>query len=177
MYAYRFDGYWRDVETLENLWESNMDLLGSPPGFVINEGGRKVYTSIGIGSSCCSQRPGEVSRSILSGSNVILGRVDRSVLSDSVFIGEGAEVVDSVLMPNVYIGKNAKVYKAIVGPRSHIMDGAEIGVENGTSAFVSDRFCKNGVSLIASWVNVGERIKLQKNSYIENGVSVDMSNH
>jgi len=169
MYAYRFDGYWRNVETLENLWESNMDLINNPPGFVINEGGRKVYTS-GSGSSCCSQGAGEVSRSILSGSHVILGKVDRSVLSDSIFIGDGAEVVDSVLMSNVYVGKNAKIYKTIVGPRSHIMDGAEIGVENGATDFVSNRFCKNGVSLIASWVNVGERTKLQKNSYIENSI-------
>ena len=173
MYAYRFDGYWKDIETLDTLWESNMDLLGSPPGFVINAEGRKVYTSTGVVSSYCSQASSDVSRSILSGSHVILGKVDRSVLSDSVFIGEGAEVVDSIIMPNVYIGKNVKIYKTIVGSRSHIMDGAEIGVESGTSAFVSDDFCKNGVSLIASWVSVGEKTKLQKNSYIQNGTSVD----
>ncbi|MCL2010647.1 MAG: sugar phosphate nucleotidyltransferase, partial [Synergistaceae bacterium] len=174
MYAYRFDGYWRDVDTLDSLWESNMDLLGSPPGFVINEEGRKVYTSSGAAfSSYYLHSSGDVNQSILSGSGVILGKVDRSVLSDSVFIGEGAEVVDSIIMPNVYIGNNTKVYKTIVGSRSHIMDGAEVGVESGTSAFVSDRFCKNGVSLIASWVSVGEKTRLPQNSYIGNGVSVD----
>ena len=174
MYAYRFDGYWREVDTLESLWESNMDLLGSPPGFVINEEGREVYTSSGAAfSSYNLHSPGDVKQSILSGTGVILGKVDRSVLSDSVFIGKGAEVVDSIIMPNVYIGNNAKVYKTIVGSRSHIMDGAEIGVEGGTSAFVSNLFCKNGISLIASWVSVGEKTKLQKNSYVGNGISVD----
>ena len=130
------------------------------------------HTSAGEALSYCSEVSGEVNRSILSGSGVILGRVDRSVLSDSVFVGEGAEVVDSIVMPNVYIGKNVKIYKAIVGSRAHIMDGAEIGVENGMAAFVSDRFCKNGISLIAPWANVGEKTKFQRNSYIENGVSV-----
>jgi glucose-1-phosphate adenylyltransferase len=174
VYAYRLNSYWRNVETLENLWESNMDLLGSHP-CVLNEGGRKVYSSTGTLSSYSPQASDRVSRSMLSGSHVILGRVDRSVLSDSVFIGEGAEVTDSIIMPNVYIGNNVKIHKTIVGSRSHILDGAEIGVENGASDFVSDRFCRNGVSLIASWVSVGEKTKLQKNSYLQNGLCVDIT--
>jgi glucose-1-phosphate adenylyltransferase len=168
LYAYRFDGYWRNVDTLENLWESNMDLLSSPPGFLVNDEGREVYTSASLGGNLPYrfQRPASRDLSLLSGSNVILGKVEHSVLSDSVFVGEGAEVVDSILMPNVYVGSNAKIYKAIVAPRSHIMDGAGIGVEDGGVGFVSNKFCTNGVSLVAPWVRVNEDAKFQQNSYI-----------
>ncbi|MDR3265698.1 MAG: hypothetical protein LBT15_06785, partial [Synergistaceae bacterium] len=94
-------------------------------------------------------------------------------LSDSVVVEEGAEIVDSVLMPNVYVGKNAKVYRTIIGPNSKIMNGAEVGSESGICGFVSDRFCTNGISVIAPWAYIARNTKLRKNSYIEGGVFLD----
>ncbi|MDR1979713.1 MAG: glucose-1-phosphate adenylyltransferase [Synergistaceae bacterium] len=170
LYAYRFEGYWRDVGTVESLWESNMDLLRDPPKFTLEEEGKEVFTSFCSQLSYFTEETGTIDRSILSGLHVILGRVERSVLSDSVVVEEGAEVVDSVLMPNVYVGKNAKIRKAIVGPNVKIMNDVEIGTENGIADFVSDRLCANGVSLIAPGTYIAEKIKLQKNSYIENSV-------
>jgi glucose-1-phosphate adenylyltransferase len=169
--AYRFDGYWRDVGTLESLWASNMDLLRDPPEFVIQEKGKEVFSSAGV--SRLFGEPITENRNIFSGSYAILGRVEHSVLSDSVVVENGAEVVESILMPNVYVGKKAKIHRAIIGPGSRIMDGAEIGSDSGVDAFVSDQLCTNGVSLIASWVYVAQNTKLQKNSHVANGVSVE----
>ncbi|MDR1622135.1 MAG: glucose-1-phosphate adenylyltransferase [Synergistaceae bacterium] len=174
LYAYWFDGCWRDVETVEALWKSNMDLLHDPSEFVVEEKGGQIFTSF------CSQlsyffagKTGTIDRSILSGLHVILGKVEHSVLSDSIVVESGAEVVDSVLMPNVYVGQNAKIYKTVVGPNAKIMNDVEIGMENGIADFVSDRFCTNGVSLVAPGVYIAECTKLRKNSYIEKNLFAD----
>jgi glucose-1-phosphate adenylyltransferase len=158
LYAYRFEGYWRDAETVENLWESNMDLLSVPPKFVLDEKDKEMFPSLATGT---------VNRSILCGLHVILGRVEHSVLSDSVVVEEGAEVIDSVLMPNVYVGKNTKVHRAIVGPNVKIMNDVEIGVKKGVNYSI-DWICTNGVSLIAPGTYIAEKTKIYKNSYIEN---------
>jgi glucose-1-phosphate adenylyltransferase len=183
LYTYRFDGYWRDVGTVESLWEANMDLVQTPPKFVIHQAGSEVFSSwfspydtpltqpLGAQPPCLSRKSLAAGRNILSSTDVVLGRVERSVLSDSVVVEEGAEVVESVLMPNVYIGKNAKVHRAVVGPGSQIMDGAVVGADSGVDAFVSDQL-EGGVSLIASWVHVAAKTKLQKNSHVANGVSI-----
>ncbi|MDR2178989.1 MAG: hypothetical protein LBP21_01645 [Synergistaceae bacterium] len=173
LYAHRFEGYWRDVETLESLWKSNMDLLDDPPAFVLDEKGHEVFPAHLGQISCFAGGTGTVDRSILSGLHVILGRVEHSVLSDSVVVEKGAEVVDSILMPNVYVGENTKIYKTVVGPNVKIMNDVEIGAENGASHFLSDRICANGVSLIGPGVYVPENTRVQKNSCIENGLFAD----
>jgi glucose-1-phosphate adenylyltransferase len=173
LHAYRFEGYWRDVETVENLWKSNMDLLGDPPKLLLDEKGEEVLPSPCSQGSYFSDEIGTISRSILSGLHVVLGKVERSVLSDSVVVEEGAEVVDSVLMPNVYVGKNAKIRKAVVGPNVKIMNDSEIGADNGVACFVSDRICTNGVSLIAPGTYIAEKTRFQKNSHIENRFFAD----
>jgi glucose-1-phosphate adenylyltransferase len=175
LYAHRFEGYWRDVETVEDLWTSNMDLLGDPPELILREKGGEVLGSSGIEPLYVPGKEGNVNRSIFAGLHVILGKVEHSILSDSVVVEEGAEVVDSILMPNVYVGRNAKIRKAIVGPNCRLMSGVEIGTEMGADDFVSDRLCSNGVSLISSWVHIAEGIKLQKNSHIGNGMLVTNS--
>ncbi|MDR1377069.1 MAG: glucose-1-phosphate adenylyltransferase [Synergistaceae bacterium] len=159
LYAHRFEGYWRDAETVESLWESNMDLLNDPPKFVLDEKNTEVFPSL---------RSQRINRSILSGLHVVLGRVERSILSDSVVVEEGAEVIDSVLMPNVYVGKNTKIRKAVIGPNVKIMNNVEIGAHGGISSFISERICTNGVSLVAPGTYIAEKQKFQKNSHIEN---------
>ncbi|MDR1875378.1 MAG: glucose-1-phosphate adenylyltransferase [Synergistaceae bacterium] len=172
--AYRFDGYWRNVRTVEDLWASNMDLVRDPPEFSLQEEGEKIIDS--------SHQPfymikgeGVVRRSILSGLCSVFGKVERSVLSDSVVVEEGAEVTESILMPNVYVGKNAKVHKAIVAPNARLMNDVEIGMEDGADDFVSGCLCTNGVSLIGAWVHVAEGTALQKNSHVDNGLFVSKS--
>ncbi|MDR3231557.1 MAG: glucose-1-phosphate adenylyltransferase [Synergistaceae bacterium] len=168
--AYRFGGYWRDVETVEDLWKFNMDILRDPAEFLFRDETREV---LGVSDTAPFRFIDEsptVRRSLLYGLHAIHGRVEGSVLSDSVVVEKGAEVVDSVLMPNVYIGKNAKISKAVIACNSRLMEGVEIGAENGLPDFVSDRFRSGGVSLVAPWVRITRGTKLQKNSYVESDV-------
>jgi glucose-1-phosphate adenylyltransferase len=162
LHAYRFGGYWRNVKTVEDLWKCNMDLLSDEVREILDVSGAMPFRFI-------DESP-TIRRNLLYGLHAIRGRVEGSVLSDSVVVEKGAEVVDSVLMPNVYIGKNAKINKAVIACNSRLMEGVEIGVEHGLSDFVSDRFCSKGISLIAPWVRITRGTKLQKNSYVENDV-------
>lgn len=161
-YTYRFDGYWRDVGTLDSLWEANMDQLADPPEFQIpgNE-----PDSMGIAPYFLAAGS-QMDRSIISGGCSIFGNVRHSVLADSVTVERGAEVVDSVIMPGAYIGENAKIYKAIVGPEAKIMHGAEIGTDGGLDVFVDRNLCRRDISLVAPWVLVPQGMRFQKSSQI-----------
>jgi glucose-1-phosphate adenylyltransferase len=172
LYAYRFEGYWRDADTIEGLWKSNMDLLRDPSEFFLRKENGEILGAFDAGSCRFVEESAMVKRSLLYGLHAIQGRVESSVLSDSVVVEKGAEVIDSILMPNVYIGKDAKIYKAVVASNSRLMEGVEIGVENGSSDFVSDRFRSSGISLIDPWVHITAGIKLQKSSHVESDMFV-----
>jgi glucose-1-phosphate adenylyltransferase len=169
--SYRFEEYWRDLGTVESLWESNMDLLRDPPLFAVQEKGKEIFNSSGVQSFRVGKAP-KIERSILTGLHDIRGHVEHSILSDSVVVEEGAEVVDSVLMPNVYVGRNTKIHKTIVAPNTKFMDNVEIGVTDGAAAFVCEHICASGVSAIASWVYVGAETRLQGSSNIEKGAFI-----
>ncbi|MDR2354893.1 MAG: NTP transferase domain-containing protein [Clostridiales Family XIII bacterium] len=177
VFAYRFCGYWRDVGTVESLWEAHMDLLRDPPRFSVRGDTWDIFTVFR------ARLPGKVSKnasvhnSLLSGACSVKGRVERSVLSDSVIVSDGAEVTDSVIMPNVYIGPNARISRAIVGPNANIMRGVEIGSENGADTYVSDLLCSSDVSLIGPGAGIFENVRLQKKSHVPNGLSVEDGKH
>jgi glucose-1-phosphate adenylyltransferase len=173
VFTYRFNGYWRDVGTVESLWKSNMDLLSDPPEFSVTDDSWDIYTAFR------ARLPGNIAKdsaaknSILSGSHSIKGRVERSVISDSVIVSEGAEVVESVVMPNVYIGPGARIYKTVVGPDANIMGGVEIGYDNGTDQYISDSLCTSGVSLIGPGSSIFENMKLKMLSHVPSGTLVE----
>jgi glucose-1-phosphate adenylyltransferase len=177
VFAYRFHGYWRDVSTVESLWKSNMDLLCDPPRFSVRGDAWDIFTAFR------ARLPGNVSQtasvrsSLLSGAHSIKGRVERSVISDSVIVSDGAEVIDSVVMPNVYIGPNARIRKTIVGPNANIMGGVEIGGDEGMDVYVSDSVCGNGISLVGPGAGIFENVKLQRKSHIPKGSFVEANKH
>jgi glucose-1-phosphate adenylyltransferase len=175
VFTYKFHGYWRDVGTVESLWKSNMDLLRDPPRFAIRDDTWDVFTAFRTRPPGNPAKSAPANNSVLSGACSVKGRVERSVLSDSVIVADGAEVTESILMPNVYIGPNARVHRAIVGPDANIMRGVEIGCENGMDEYTSDAICTGGISLIGPKAGIFENVRLQKKSHIPSGVSVGES--
>lgn len=131
LFAYRFEGYWKDVGTIDSLWEANMDLLENPPRFNLNDHGWRIY----------SQNPNQPAQYIAPGSRVqnslvnegcvVYGEIDHSVLFYGVQTGEGCHIIDSVIMPGVRIGKGSIVKRAIVGEGTIIEEGASVGSEDG----------------------------------------------
>ncbi|MDR1732079.1 MAG: hypothetical protein LBR61_08300 [Synergistaceae bacterium] len=167
MQLWRFEGYRKEVDTAEDLWESGMDLLNDPLLFALAAKTGGLLRSNGVPAPGYVRETPHVSRSILSGLQVIQGRVEHSILSDSVVVERGAEVVDSILMPNVYVGKNAKIHRAILAPNARVMENVEIGAEKERRDFSDECARPRGISLIAPWVYIPAGTKLQKGSYIE----------
>ncbi len=128
MMAYNFDGYWKDVGTIDSLWEANMELLGKDPEFNIRGDERsKIYArNNAFPSSYIDEKAKTVNCFIAEGCEVY-GTVRHSVISVGCSIGKGALVEDSVVMPGVVIEPGAIVRHAILGENSKVCQNAVVG--------------------------------------------------
>ena len=126
--AYTFNGYWKDVGTIDSLWEANMELLGKDPEFDIrgDEKSRIYARNSALPSSYIDENATTVNCFIAEGSE-IYGTVRHSIISTGCVVGAGALVEDSVVMPGVVIEPNAIVRHAILGENSKIGRGAVVG--------------------------------------------------
>ncbi len=126
MIAYRFEGYWKDVGTLESLWDANMDML-SRGSLDLLDDTWPIYARLPSAPPAYVGRNALVEHSVLTQGCEVEGTVKNSVLSPNVVIEEGAEVHYSVLMPGVTVKKGSVVKYAIIGENVHIDAGARIG--------------------------------------------------
>ena len=128
MMAYTFDGYWKDVGTIDSLWEANMELLGKDPEFNIRGDERsKIYArNSALPSSYIDENAKTVNAFIAEGCEVY-GTVRHSIISVGCTIGENAVVEDSVVMPGVVIEPGAIVRHAILGENSKVCRNAVVG--------------------------------------------------
>lgn len=127
LFAYSFDGYWKDVGTIDSLWEANMDLINHNDQLDLGDKEWKIYTAdIPVLPQYVS-RTGKVEHCYINQGAVIRGHVKDSVLFNGVVIEEGAEVIESVLMPGAVVEKGAKVYRAIVADSITIGENAVVG--------------------------------------------------
>jgi len=127
LYGYVFDGYWKDVGTLNSFWQGNMDLLDESNTLNLYDNNWRIYSA---NEDLPAQYIGQeavVENAMVNEGCEILGRVKHSVLFTEVSVAEDAEVVDSVIFPGVTIGKGAKVHRAIVMGDYTIAPGEEIG--------------------------------------------------
>ena len=152
MVAYRFEGYWKDVGTIESLWEANMDLLNPKVPLDLSDTEWKIY-SRNPGLPPHYVAPGaQVENSMISEGGNIYGKVDFSVLFAGVTIEEGAEIRDSIIMPGAVVKKGAQVHYAIVAENAVIGENAVVGARPEELKDTKDW----GVAVIASGVRVGE---------------------
>ena len=126
MLAYRFEGYWKDVGTLESLWDANMDML-SRGELDILESSWPIYSRIPSAPPAFMGKTAKVEHSVMTQGCDVNGSVFNSVLSDNVVIEEGADVQYSVLMPGVTVKRGAVVKYAILGENVQIGAGATVG--------------------------------------------------
>lgn len=128
MFAYEFQGYWKDVGTINSLWEANMELLGKEPAFnLYGEKGKRIYArNYAKPSTFISGESRNVNSLIAEGCE-IYGSITHSVISTGCTVESGAIVEDSVIMPNVVIESGAIVRNAIVGEDCRVCRGAVIG--------------------------------------------------
>lgn len=125
--AYKFKGYWKDVGTIDSLWEANMDLLDKKNELDLSDSSWKIYTE---DVTTLPQYVGEnasIKNAYITQGCVIDGEVKNSVLFTGAKVGEGAEVIDSVLMRGAEVEEGAKVVRALVADGVKIGKGAVVG--------------------------------------------------
>lgn len=126
VFAYEFEGYWKDVGTIESLWEANMEYISPENALDSRNRQWKIYSRNVIAPPNFFGENAHVEDSLVVDGCLVDGTVKHSVLSTSAQIREGAVVEDSVIMSGAIIGKGAKIKRAIIGEGAHISDGVEI---------------------------------------------------
>ena len=127
MMAYPFDGYWKDVGTIDSLWEANMELLGQNPEFQIRGEKSRIYARNNALPSSYVDPQAKISGSFVAEGCEVYGTVKHSIISIGCAIGAGAVVEDSVVMPGVVIEAGAIVRHAILGENSKVCKNAVVG--------------------------------------------------
>ena len=127
LYAYKFEGYWKDVGTIDSLWEANMDLLDPNNPLDLNDPTWKIYTEDVTTLPHYIGPNADIKRAFITQGCVIDGSVKNSVLFTGAKVGEGAKIIDSVLMPGVTVESGAVVTRALVADGVKIGKGAKVG--------------------------------------------------
>lgn len=126
LYAHKFGGYWRDVGTIDSLWEANMDLLDGHvrlggPEWPMNASALSAVVQYASGASA------QIRGSLIHQGVAARGEIERSVISLGSQLGASCQIADSVVMPHARIGKHAKINRAIIGEGAIIEDYAVVG--------------------------------------------------
>lgn len=137
LFSYAFDGYWKDVGTIESLWQANMDLLQDNLPVDLN-GDWKIYSSNPPMPPQFVGPEAEITNSMISEGSMVLGTVENSVIFPGVRIGRGAHVKDSVIMPSTVIQDGASVEYAIVAQNCVVEEGAKVAGEKDAITVVAD---------------------------------------
>lgn len=127
IYSYPFKGYWKDVGTIESLWEANMDLLADEPSLELSDSSWRIYSVSPVQPAQFIGATAKVSSSLITEGCMLEGVVDRSVLFYGVKAAKNTVITESVIMPNVRIGEGARIYRAIIGEGAVIQAGVTIG--------------------------------------------------
>ena len=127
LYAYKFKGYWKDVGTIDSLWEANMDLLSSKNELDLGDPSWKIYTEDVTALPQYISTEADVKDAYITQGCVVQGEVKHSVLFTGVKVGAGAKVIDSVLMPGAIVEDGAVVQRALVAGGIRIGKGAVVG--------------------------------------------------
>lgn len=127
LYAYKFKGYWKDVGTIDSLWEANMDLLDKNNKLDLNDPSWKIYTEDVASLPQYIGPNASINRAFITQGCIIDGAVTNSVIFTGTKIGESAKIIDSVLMPGAIVEDGATVTRALVAEGVKIGKGATVG--------------------------------------------------
>ena len=125
--AYKFKGYWKDVGTIDSLWEANMDLIDSRNELNLNDPTWKIYTEDTPALPQYIGPNAKINKAFITQGCIVEGEVSHSVLFTGCTVGEGAKIIDSVLMPGVEVAAGAVVQRALVADNVKIGKDAVVG--------------------------------------------------
>ena len=166
MFAYKFDGYWKDVGTIDSLWEANLDLLNPKVDLDLSDDSWKIYSRNPVAPPHFISKKAAVENSMIGEGCLIDGDVDYSILFSNVTVEEGAKVRYSIVMPGTTIKAGAVVEYSIVAENAVIEEGAVVGE--------SPENCENlenwGVTVIGEKVTIGKKAFVKAKEMIDTDV-------
>ncbi|MBQ9136001.1 MAG: glucose-1-phosphate adenylyltransferase [Lachnospiraceae bacterium] len=173
LYAYEFNGYWKDVGTLNSYWEANMELIDIVPEFNLYEEYWKIYTKSEILPPQYISGDSVVERSIIGEGTDIYGKVYNSVIGCGVTIGAGTVVRDSIIMNNTCIEANCEINKAIIAENVVVEEGVQLGIGEEAENDTAPHIYNHGIVTIGEKSVVPKGVKVGKNTVISGVTCAD----
>ena len=173
MYAYEFNGYWKDVGTLGSYWEANMELIDLIPEFNLYEEYWKIYTKNDVIVPQYIADEGHVERCIMGEGTECFGHVQNCVIGANVQIGRGAVIRDSIIMRDTVIGDNVTIDKSIIAENCKIGSEVVLGFGDEKPNVLNENIYGFGLvtigedSVIPDGVKIGKNTAISGETYIE----------
>ena len=173
LYAYEFNGYWKDVGTLGSYWEANMELIDIIPEFNLYEEFWKIYTKGDIIRPQYIASEATIDRSIISDGAEIYGEVHNSVIGAGVTVEKGAVIHDSIIMKETVIGENAHIDKSIIAENVIVGDNVVMGVGEEAPNVLKPAVYGFGLVTIAENTVIPSNVKIGKNTAISGETTLE----
>lgn len=171
VYAYEYDGYWKDVGTLKSFWEANLALIDPVPEMNLYDSDWKWHTRnegeppVKLGSE------GEVVKSLVSNGAIINGQVENSVISPGVFIEEGAVVKDSIIFNDTLVKQGATISKSIIDKEVVIGENAQLGSgDESVANFEQSDLLHSGLNVVGKGALIPKNMRIERNCRVFPGV-------
>lgn len=166
LFAYEYNGYWKDVGTLGSYWEANMELIDIIPEFNLYEEFWKIYTNSGILPPQYISSNSVIEKSIISNGCEIYGEVHNCVIGAGVTVGQGAVVRDSIIMQDVRIGDGCVIDKAIIAENTEIGKNCTLGIGKEVPNKLKPSVYSFGLVTIGENSKVPDGVQIGKNTAI-----------
>lgn len=173
MFAFEYNGYWKDVGTLSSYWEANMELIDIIPEFNLYEEFWKIYTNTSHLPPQYISDNSVVDRCIISNDSEVYGEVHNSVLGSGVTIGEGSVVRDSIIMRDVVIGDHCVIERAIIAEDTRIGEHTVIGLGEELPNKVKPNVYSGGLVTIGEKSVIPPHVQIGKNTAISGVTTIE----
>lgn len=166
LFAYEYNGYWKDVGTLSSYWEANMELIDIIPEFNLYEEFWKIYTNPGALPPQYISENSVVEKSIICNGAAVYGEVHNSIIGSGVVVGEGTVIRDSIVMSETEFGTNCIVDKAIIAEDVRIGDNVTIGIGSDVPNRMRPDIYNSGLVTIGEKSVIPSDVQIGKNTAI-----------
>ena len=173
MFAYEFNGYWKDVGTLGSYWEANMELIDIVPDFNLYEEYWKIYTNSGTLPPQYISENAVVDKSIICDGSEIYGEVHNSVIGSGVVLGKGSVVRDSIIMQDTVIGEGCVIDKAIIAENVSMGDNVVLGIGADIPNKSKPDIYSFGLVTIGENSKVPSNVQIGKNTAISGVTTIE----
>ena len=173
LFAYKFQGFWKDVGTLQAYWEANMELINLIPDFNLYEAYWKIYTKNEIQPPQYISKDACIETCIIGEGTEIEGKIYNSVIGSNVSIGKNTVIKDSIIMSNTAIGDDCKIYKSILSEESIIGNNVRMGIGEDVKSIEYPELYNSGISVVGERTCIPDDITIGKNCAVYGKLDID----